>query len=154
MLIRHAAPVDSAVRSFKKGRTGHRQFSDSKQELRSVLSRVAAVANGVNSSNVATVGRSKYALPMELLNQIKSETSMGWTGWVFEMSDGKLFSFGTAHSLAFFELPDGFEFGDVAKVHNHSYLCDQGKLVTRGGDHEHVKPGKVYEDLPYLECFV
>ncbi len=37
--------------------------------------------------------------------------------------------------MEFFNLPEGYTFGDVTKVHNHSFLSDDGALVSleRGG---------------------
>ena len=54
---------------------------------------------------------------------------MSWTGWVFEMNDGALFSYGSTFLFHFFQLPTGYTFADVAKVHNHSYLDDSGKIT-------------------------
>ena len=55
---------------------------------------------------------------------------MGWTGWVFEMKDGKCFSYGSSFLMEFFNMPEGYSFEDVAKVHNHSYLSTDGALIN------------------------
>ena len=54
---------------------------------------------------------------------------MAWTGWVFEMKDGRLFSYGSGFNMEFLDLPNGYTFEDVIKVHNHSFVLD-GALRT------------------------
>ena len=72
---------------------------------------------------------------MSLLRQIHGETTMAWTGWVFEMSDGALFSYGSSFRMDFLDLPPGYLFEDIVQVHNHGYVSDKGVLVslTQGG---------------------
>jgi hypothetical protein len=100
-----------------------------------ILSSFVAGDNRVNDYDVALASPSRYAPPLGLLKQIHGETTMGWTGWVFEMADGKMFSYGSSFTMEFFDLPDGYTFNDVAKVHNHSYLSKEGALVdlAQGG---------------------
>jgi len=95
-----------------------------------IISVFAASGNRVNDYDVASVSVSLYAPPLTLLQQIHGETTMGWTGWVFEMKDGKLFAYGSSFTMEFFDLPAGYTFGDVTKVHNHSYLSKGGNLVN------------------------
>ncbi len=59
--------------------------------------------------------------------------------------------------VAFFELPEGYNFQNVAKVHNHSYVSESGELIPIRGmkDFErNYKPSKVYRERPYFECFI
>lgn len=93
-----------------------------------ILSVFVAGGNRVNDYDVASADPSRYAPSLALLRQIHGETTMAWTGWVFEMSDGKLFAYGSSFTMEFFDLPDGYSFGDVVKVHNHSFLSADGAL--------------------------
>lgn len=102
---------------------GGRQFDG-------VLSSFVAERNRLSEYEVESATASRYALPRHLLDRIHSETSMGWTGWVFEMNDGRLFSYGSTFSMEFFHLPDGYEFTDVREVHNHSYVDADGAIAA------------------------
>jgi len=86
---------------------------------------------------------------------------MSWTGWVFEMRDGKLFSFGSTFLFEFFDLPSGYDFTDVSKVHNHSFLDEDGKikLIRENMDGMMKYRGvddsvTIYRERPYFTCFV
>jgi hypothetical protein len=63
---------------------------------------------------------------------------MGWTGWVFEMKDASLFSYGSSSRMEFFQLPDDHEFTDVAKVHNHSFVSEDLPGSNGPGSHNVV----------------
>jgi hypothetical protein len=84
---------------------------------------------------------------------------MGWTGWVFEMDDGRLFSYGSTFSYEFFQLPDVYGFHDVSAVHNHSYVNANGEICPL----ERGMPGSIPQDYhrdnilrerPYFVCYV
>ena len=100
-----------------------------------ILTSFVAKGNRVNDYDVVSVSPSRYAPSLALLRQIQGETTMGWTGWVFEMHDGKMFAYGSGFTMEFFNLPEGYSFDDVAKVHNHSFLSPDGALCSleRGG---------------------
>src|SRR5262249_26098629 len=100
-----------------------------------LLSSFIAGGNRVNDYDVKSATPSRYAPPLSLLKQIRGETTMAWTGWVFEMSDGALFSYGSSFHMEFFDLPPNYTFDDVVKVHNHSFVSESGTLIalTEGG---------------------
>lgn len=81
---------------------------------------------------------------------------MAWTGFVVEMLDGRLFSFGTTFLAEFFSLPDGYEFTDVRTVHNHSYARPDGTLASLGrglsSQPDDYDPSTVYRERPYFTC--
>jgi hypothetical protein len=93
-----------------------------------IVSTFAASGNNVNDYDVASASLSRYAPPLSLLDQIHGETTMAWTGWVFEMRDGKMFAYGSSWTMEFLDLPKGYTFDDVVKVHNHSFLSEKGDL--------------------------
>jgi hypothetical protein len=95
-----------------------------------IVSTFAASGNNVNDYDIASADLSRYAPPLSLLDQIHGETTMAWTGWVFEMRDGRMFAYGSSWTMEFFDLPEGYTFEDVLKVHNHSFLSQEGKLCS------------------------
>jgi hypothetical protein len=49
----------------------------------------------------------------------------------FEVAtDSKLFSYGSGFGMEFLNLPEGYEFDDVLKVHNHSFISNEGRLSS------------------------
>jgi hypothetical protein len=116
-----------------------------------------AGGNRVNDYDVATASPSKYALPPSLLSKIRGETTMGWTGWVFRMRDGRAFSYGTSFSTEFFQLPDGYEFADVDAVVNHSFVDTKGAITSLqacGGLPKSYRPSAVFRERPFFSCVV
>lgn len=112
-----------------------------------IVSSFVTKGNRINDYDVISATPSPFAIPLELLHQIHGETTMAWTGWVFEMSDGSKFSYGSSFSMEFFQLPESYSFCDVSKVHNHSYVGKSGKLLQlpQGG----FLPDD-YKDVPVL----
>lgn len=122
-----------------------------------ILSSFVAGGNKVNDYDVASTGPSRFSPPISLLRQIKGETTMGWTGWVFEMSDGKLFAYGSDFTMEFLDLPEGYVFSDVAKVHNHSFLSKSGALASleRGSLlTAEYNVSKVLRPKVYFKCYI
>jgi hypothetical protein len=106
---------------------------------------------------VASAAPSAFAIPLELLEQIEGETFMGWTGWVFEMSDGRLFSYTTDYDMEFFPLPEGYGFSDVRTVHNHSWLDASGairRLESSSLDSDDFDPNAFFRDKVSFTCFI
>jgi hypothetical protein len=85
-----------------------------------IVSVFATGGNRINDYNVLSASESKFAIPRSLLSQIHGETTMGWTGWVFKMTDGNSFSYATQFNTEFFDLPEGYDFSSVTEVINHS----------------------------------
>lgn len=122
-----------------------------------IVSVFVATGNKVNDYDIAKVTVSKYAIPNSLRLKIHGETFMGWTGWVFEMNDGKLFQFGSSFSFDYFDMPKGYSFDDVKEVHNHSYLNNTGKLckLYQGSlPPEEYNRKNVFREKIYFECAV
>jgi hypothetical protein len=146
--------IDLAKRRIKEEMSG-KGIIGGPDPYGQILSSFVAGGNRVNNYDVASALPSRYAPPLALLKQIHGETTMGWTGWVFEMRDGKLFSYGSSFTMEFFDLPEGYTFNDVAKVHNHSFLSKDGALVdlARGGrlpaGYDEVK---LFRERVYFTC--
>ena len=122
-----------------------------------IVSVFATGGNRINDYDVLDAAPSRFAPPLALLRQIHGETTMGWTGWVFEMSDGKLFPYGSSFSMEFFQIPDGYTFDDVAKVHNHSFLSLASELrrLKQGGmPPEDYNREELFREKVYFTCAI
>ena len=119
--------VELAKRRIKEdmGRKGTLNVPD---PYGSIVSSFVSNKNRVNDYEVRSATESKYAIPLSLLSQIHGETTMGWTGWVFKMKDGKVFSYGTTFRFEFFQLPENYSFADVVEVINHSFVDTSGAV--------------------------
>jgi hypothetical protein len=129
IMIRRRQPMtDLALRRFAEEQAGSGIFRSYADPYRQIVSHFVTSSNRVDAIDMARVTRSRFAIPPALLRRIESETLMSWTGFVLEMIDGERFAFGTTYLNAFFDLPEGYDFGDVKDVLNHSYLDAAGEV--------------------------
>jgi len=130
VILRQAGALTQlAIKRFEDEKRGKGVFGvGGAAAYERIVRHFVATGNRISGHDVAAVEPSRFAIPQELLNQLEGETTMSWTGFVLEMADRKLFSFGTTFLTEFFHLPDGYEFGDVVRVHNHSYVSPSGEL--------------------------
>lgn len=156
MLRESSAVVKLAMRRFEQEKTGKGIFRF-KNAYETIVKTFVASGNRVNDYDIAKVEPSRYAIPLGLLKQIKSETSMSWTGFVLEMRDGKLIAFGTTFSMEFFDIPDGYTFDEVVAVHNHSYVSPNGELrslvLGMAPQFSEYDRSLVYRERPYFICY-
>lgn len=156
MLRTSATAVELAVSRLERHQSGSTTLK-SCDGYSSLVKSFVTTGNQVNNYDIAKIEPSKYAIPLSILRQIESETSMSWTGFVLEMNDGALFSFGTTYLMEFFDIPDGYYFTDVVAVHNHSYVSSCGKLkslrqgVTKQSDNYNAS--LVRRERPYFVCY-
>lgn len=148
--------VDLAKRRIKEelGGKGRLGCADPYGQIVSVF---VTGGNRINDYDVVAATPSRFAPPASLLRQIHGETTMAWTGWVFEMGDGRLFPYGSSFTMEFFQLPDGYSFDDVVKVHNHSYLSTDGELRTleQGGmPPDDYDRGKLFRERVFFSCAI
>jgi len=158
MIMKSEKYIDLACRRFDDERKGRSIFQNKKNGYREIVKSFVTGGNRVNDYDIASVEKSRFAIPLSLLKKIEGETVMSWTGFVFEMSDGKLFPFGTSFLVEFFDLPEGYSFEDVVNVHNHSYVNDSGEIdsIKRGMSdlNEDYNHSSVYREKPYFVCYV
>lgn len=151
-----AKQIELAKRRIKEEMSGRGKIGGP-DPYGQIISVFAAGGNRINEYEVASVAPSPYAPPLALLSEIHGETTMAWTGWVFEMKDGNFFAFGSSFSMEFFNLPEGYSFADVVKVHNHSFLSDSGDLISleRGARlPENYRPGKIFRERICFTCYI
>lgn len=157
MLRSNAAVVQLAMRRFKEEQKGLGVFGRRRDAYEQIVKTFVAGGNRINSYDIASVEASRFAAPLELLRQIEGETSMAWTGFVFEMNDGQSFAFGTTFRVDFLDLPEGYAFTDVRKVHNHSYVNAAGEVrrLSRGMAEQPAdyNLSSVLRDRPHFVCF-
>jgi hypothetical protein len=148
--------VDLAKRRISEEKTGKGRIGGP-DPYGQVVSSFVSSGNRVADYDIVAVEKSRFAIPQELLSRIHGETWMSWTGWVFEMTDGRLFSYGSTFSFEFFQMPEGYGFSDVRAVHNHSYVSATGEIspLPRGmpggipNDYDKVT---IFRDRPYFVC--
>lgn len=106
----------------------------------------------VASSDLQRLEPSPFAWPLSLLKQIHGETTMGWTAFVAEMHDGSLWPYGTDFRMEFFDLPAGYSYDDIGKIHRGmSYTPDAG-LQPFNFDTLNVAPP--LREKPFFKCYV
>lgn len=156
MLRSSAATVQLALRRFEEEKKGLGVFGR-KGAYEEIIKSFVTGGNQVNSYDIARVEPSRHAIPLALLRQVHGETTMAWTGFVLEMKDGRCFAYGTTFLMEFFNLPEGYAFTDVRRVHNHSYVSADGEVRSlREGMAEQpvdYDSASVLREKPYFVCY-
>jgi hypothetical protein len=151
--------VGLAIRRFKDEQSGKSIFSKSSgQGYADNVKNFVTNGNCVNYYDIARVEKSKNAFPLQILGQIKGETTMSWTGFVLKMKDDKYFGFGTQFLNAFFTMPNNYLPDDIVEVINHTYISKDGKVCSHKvpffdwpTDYDN---DAVYRERPYFDCFI
>lgn len=98
--------VKQAIKRFKQELSRKGIFQPiSKSNYYDIVKLFVASGNCINTYDIDSVECSKYAFPLEILRQIRGETTMGWTGFSVKMADEKYFGFGTRFHFEFFDIP-------------------------------------------------
>ena len=106
--------IELACRRIKEEMKGKSIFANKKEGYREIIKTFVTSGNIVNDYDIESVEKSNFAIPLSLLSKIEGETVMSWTGFVFEMHDGMLFSYDTTFQVEFFDLV--WRYGDAFKV--------------------------------------
>ena len=149
--------IDLACRRLQDEKSGKSIFKNKKSGFRETVKTFVTSGNKINAHDIKSVEPSKYAFPDFLLKQVEGETVMSYTSFVLEMQDGKRFSYGSSFLFAFFDLPSGYAFSDVSQIHNHSFVSQDGLIVSVKGVEDfkgQYLPATVYRERPYFECYV
>jgi hypothetical protein len=152
--------VNLAIRRFNEEQSRKSIFTKKSNNLgyRKILKTFVAKGNRINSYDIANVEKSRFAIPVELINQIKGETAMSWTAFVIEFNNGEKLSFGTSWSFQFFDLPIGFDFANFSNVISGVYLTKENKIkhhksvLSLIDEKENLK--FIYREKPFFECFL
>ncbi|MFY7733357.1 MAG: hypothetical protein ACOVSR_07710 [Bacteroidia bacterium] len=151
--------VNLAIKRFKDEQTGKGIFNRSSGlGYYDIVKTFVTSGNCINHYDIDRVEKSKFAFPLNIQRQIIGETTMGWTGFVGKMKDGKYFGFGTAFNWEFFQMPEGYSVNDIEEIINHSYVLKNGELRShRQGPKtipEEYKDAVIYRERPFFECYV
>lgn len=161
VVLKQAAPrVASAITRLEEERAGNSIVHVPGDSYIATVLAFTALESQISPHQIAAVRPSSYAIPWELMNRVEGETLMGWTAWVFEMTDGALFPYATSFSCEFFGLPEGYTFEDVARVHSGAYVNAAGGLAhvldDVEGYWEAYEAGTIprpFENRPYFTCY-
>jgi hypothetical protein len=151
--------VNLAIRRFKEEQKGKGIFNKSSGlGYYDIVKTFVTNGNCINDYDIDRVEKSRFAFPLTIQKQIQGETTMGWTGFVAKMKDGKYFGFGTNFRWEFFQMPDNYSVDDISEIINHSYVLKTGELRShREGSMtrpEEYKDAVVYRERPFFECFI
>jgi hypothetical protein len=151
--------VNLAIRRFKEEQKGERTFSRSSGVgYFQIVKNFVATGNCLNYYDIDRVEKSRYAFPPAIQRQIEGETTMGWTGFVARMKDGKYIGFGTRFLREFFQMPEGYNVDDIVEIINHSYVLKSGELRSYRAAHSEFPadydPALVYRERPFFDCFL
>ncbi len=160
VIFRNPRPkVDLAIKRFNDEQTGKSVFSPSSGlGYYDIVKNFVTGGNRINHNNIHTVEKSRFALPRLIHDQIRGETTMGWTGFAAKMRDGKYVGFGTTYHYAFFDMPEGYSAEDIEEIINHSYVLKTGELRSHEVPffelpHDY-KDAVVYRERPFFECYI
>jgi len=149
--------INLAVKRFKEEQSGKSIFSKSSGlGYRDIVKTFVATGNCINYYDIGEVSKSNFAFPVHVLNEIRGETKMGWTGFVAKMKDGKQFAFGTSFLFEFFDLPKPYLPTDITEIINHSYLDKNGNIKSYHAPevYEEFDKNLVFQERPYFECYL
>jgi len=112
------------------------------------------VANGSRIADyvISEVEPSPYAWPIAVLKQIHGETVMSWTAFVVEMKDGTMHSYGTSFCFEFFDMPTGYSYTDIARIHSGMLYSQEYGLQAFSMDlQKEIQP---YREKPFFTCYL
>lgn len=136
--------VDQALKRFE-------QLKSKPEQYRMVVESFVASNSCLADYKISSVGSSRFAWPLNILQTIHGETVMGWTAFVVEMNDGKRFSYGTSLSTEFFDLPDGYDFNSIKTI--YSGMVHSDTEGTRPFTLENHKQTKYFRERPFFTCY-
>ncbi len=152
--------VDQAIKRLReeKSRTGIFNWGNDRNNYRDIVKLFVTNGNKINDFDIDSIKKSPFAFPQKILDTIKGETTMAWTGFVAKMTDGKVFGFGTSFRTEFFQMPEGYSGTDIEEIINHSYLSKSGELrphqVPFFEYPDDYDVQAIHRERPYFECFI
>ena len=124
----------------------------SEREYRGVVESFVASGSRLAAWSIKSVELSPFAWDVDLLRTIEGETTMGWTAFVAEMRDGKMFSMGTTFSYEFFDLPSGYAPKDIKTIHSGMVYSESGGLKPFSLDS--MQSLTVFREKPFFTCYI
>lgn len=150
--------VNLALKRFKEEQKGTGIFGKSAASYFKIVEHFVTNGNRINNYDIATVEKSKYAFPKSILRQVHGETTMGWTGFVAKMRDGKYVGFGTSFLTEFFQMPENYSTDDIVEIINHSYVLKTGEIQSHKvpfiNPPDDYEKAEIYRERPYFVCYI
>lgn len=151
--------VSLAIRRFREEQTGKSLFGRSSGlGYYDIVKNFVTYGNCINEYDIDRVEQSKFSFPLSIQQQIRGETTMGWTGFAAKMKDGKYFGFGTRFHLEFFQMPDSYSVDDIEEIVNHSYVLKTGDLRSHKVPFfeypDDYKDAIIHRERPFFECYI
>jgi hypothetical protein len=150
--------VALALRRFKEEKGSFFKKSKSGFGYDKIVKHFVTTGNQISYYDIAKVEASPFAFPIDILKELRGETTMGWTGFVLKMNDGKFFGFGTRFTAEFFDMPQGYNPSDITEVISHSYINASGEVKShREGFSRHPEGYNVeniFREKPYFQCYI
>jgi hypothetical protein len=151
--------VNLAIRRFKEEQSGTGIFKKSSGAgYYNIVKNFVVNGNCINDYDIERVEKSRYAFPLAIQQQIRGETTMGWTGFAAKMRDGKYVGFGTSFRWEFFQMPEGYSMDDIEEIVNHSYVLSTGELrshkVPFFNHPDDYKDAVILRERPFFECYI
>ena len=139
------AKVELALRRFEQLRNEPKQY-------RSVVASFVSSGSDLAEYDIKAVELSPFAWPLEILQTIHGETTMGWTAFVAEMKDGTMHPYGTQFRFEFFDLPNEYSFADIEKIHSGMVYSQPKGLDTYSmASMKEIRP---YREKPFFTCYL
>ena len=137
--------VELALRRFDQLRNQPSQYN-------AVVEVFVAGGSRINDYEISEVEPSPYAWPLAILKQIHGETVMSWTAFVVEMRDGTMHSYGTSFCFEFFDMPAGYTYTDIARIHSGMLYSQERGLQAFSLDlQKEIQP---YREKPFFTCYL
>jgi len=151
--------TELAVKRFDQENKGKSIFrSNSGNGYKEIVELFVTGGNTLNEYDIDRIEISPFAFPQNILDEIRGETSMSWTGFCAKMQDGKVFGFGSKYLFDFFQMPEHYKSTDITEIINHSYISKKGELK------EHNVPffdwptdydeKAVNRERPFFDCYI
>jgi hypothetical protein len=138
--------TELVIKRFRNEHNGVGLFGRKIKDYYENVKYFATYGNRIKEYYIDSISLSKYAFPISVLQQIGSETAMGWTGFKVRMKDGSIFKFGTTANTEFFHMPDGYAVEDIDKIENGD---DRSILYSKVSDETII-----YRECIFFECYI
>lgn len=135
--------VELSIRRFDEEKNGGARaiLRGGKGDYPGIVKSFVTSGNRVNHYDITSLEASRFAIPLLRLQEVKGETSLGWTEFYATMNDGKEFHFGTTFFTEFFDMPSGYSATDLMKV----------IPAVRG---EEPRREIIYREKPFFTCYI
>jgi hypothetical protein len=160
VIFRHSTTyVNVAIERFGEKQSNQNIAAHSPESAyRETVKSFIVRGNCISKYDVAKIDKSRFAFPVNILKQIRGETSMSWNALVARFKDGRQLSFGTTWHLEFFDLPESYYADDIIDIVNHSYLLKTGEVVGHHSSFDRAtrknEMEKIHGDRLFFECFI